>query len=177
MLNSHSSSLCSISIFLSLISLILSPTLSSLFSMLVSHSFYYFLQKQERNINLLFHPPMHSQVDFCLCPDQGSNLKPWHIGSLFQSTELSRQRSFLISFNELFISTIYIFFVLFSVSVSLINYLFCSLILFLSSLNCLSEFSCFLLIFFRISVLNSPSFKSHIYMFLSLFSRYYSFSF
>ena len=38
--------------------------------------------KREKNINLLFHVLMHSLVDSCMCPDQGSNLQPWSIGMM-----------------------------------------------------------------------------------------------
>ena len=34
---------------------------------------------------------MHSWVDYCMCPDQGSNLQPWHIGTTPQPTELPGQ--------------------------------------------------------------------------------------
>ena len=32
--------------------------------------------------DLLFHLFMHSLVDSCLCPDQGSNPQPWCIGMI-----------------------------------------------------------------------------------------------
>ena len=35
----------------------------------------------ERNIALLFHFFMHSLVDSCMCPDWGSNLQPWCVGT------------------------------------------------------------------------------------------------
>ena len=31
---------------------------------------------------LLFHLRMHSLVDSCMCHDRGSNLRPWHIGTM-----------------------------------------------------------------------------------------------
>ena len=38
------------------------------------------LRKREKNIDLLFHLFMHSLVDFCMCPDWGSNLQPGPVG-------------------------------------------------------------------------------------------------
>ena len=46
-------------------------------------------RKKERNINWLSHLFMHSLVNSCMCPNWESNLKPWHIGTMFWPTELS----------------------------------------------------------------------------------------
>ena len=42
--------------------------------------------ERERDIdsNLLFHLFMHLLVDSYMCPDQGLNLRPWHIGMVFK---------------------------------------------------------------------------------------------
>ena len=42
--------------------------------------FFWFERKRKRNIGLLFHLFMHSLVDSCTCPGQGSNLQPWCTG-------------------------------------------------------------------------------------------------
>lgn len=34
-------------------------------------------RKRERNVDLLLHLLMHSLADSCLCPERGSNLRPW----------------------------------------------------------------------------------------------------
>ena len=46
---------------------------------------------RERNNDLLFHLFMHSLVASCICPDQGSNLQPWCIGTTLQPNELPSQ--------------------------------------------------------------------------------------
>ena len=46
---------------------------------------------RERNIDLLFPLFMHSLVDFCTCPDRGSNPQPWCIGLMLQPSELPGQ--------------------------------------------------------------------------------------
>ena len=39
-------------------------------------------RRGERNIDLLFHPLMHTLVDSCMCPDWGLSPQPWHIGMI-----------------------------------------------------------------------------------------------
>ena len=38
--------------------------------------------EKERDINVLFHLLMHSLVDSCMCPGQGSNLQSWCIRAI-----------------------------------------------------------------------------------------------
>ena len=48
-------------------------------------------RKGERKINPLSLLSMHSLVDSCICPDQGSNPHPWRIRTTHQPTELPSQ--------------------------------------------------------------------------------------
>ena len=48
-------------------------------------------RERERDISLLSHIFMYSLVDSYMCPDQGSNLQPWRIWTMFQPTELPSQ--------------------------------------------------------------------------------------
>ena len=41
-----------------------------------------FLNFRDRDIDLLPHLFMHSVAATCMCPDQGSNQEPWHIGMM-----------------------------------------------------------------------------------------------
>ena len=57
--------------------------------------FIYLLERErERSIDLLFHLFIHSLVDSCMCPDQGSNTQPWHIGTMLKPIELPGQGNF-----------------------------------------------------------------------------------
>ena len=62
-----------------------------------------FLEREgKRNIALLFYLFMHSLADSCTCPDQASNMQPWHIRQC--SNQLSyptrAEKSFLKSRNH-----------------------------------------------------------------------------
>ena len=47
--------------------------------------FYWLISRErERNINLLFHLPMHTLVDSFMCPDQEWNPQLWHTGMTIQ---------------------------------------------------------------------------------------------
>ena len=50
-------------------------------------------RERERNIDLLFHPFMHSLVYSPMCPDRGSNPQCWHTGTMLLPTDLSGQGS------------------------------------------------------------------------------------
>ena len=52
-------------------------------------TFSYWLEggERERNINLLFHPFMHSSVASSTCPDRGLDPQPWRIRIVLQPTE------------------------------------------------------------------------------------------
>ena len=39
-------------------------------------------RERQRNTALLFHLFIHSQIVSCMCPDQGLNPPPWHIGMM-----------------------------------------------------------------------------------------------
>ena len=55
--------------------------------------------KRKRNINHLFSLFMHSLIASNMCPYQGFNSQPWHIGMTFQPTGLPGQgrMKFLLS--------------------------------------------------------------------------------
>ena len=55
--------------------------------------FYWFQRERDegRNISLLFCLFIHSLVDSCMFPDQGSNSQLWRIGTMLQPTEQSHQ--------------------------------------------------------------------------------------
>ena len=57
-------------------------------------------ERRERNIKLLFCLFIHSLVDFCMCPNWGWNLRPWHIWTSLQPTELPDQGQCWNSFSK-----------------------------------------------------------------------------
>ena len=50
-------------------------------------------EREKKNIEFLLHLFLHSLVNSCTYPDQGSNLQPWSFGMMLQPTELPGQGS------------------------------------------------------------------------------------
>ena len=56
--------------------------------------------RENRENNLLFHPVTKPLVDFCMCPDLGSNQQFWYISTTLQPTELPGQGSIFLFLNQ-----------------------------------------------------------------------------